>query len=128
MKLKTSAKDFKTFQRWVKTYIKLFGLLQYKICFSHKDDMDGSLAEFEINEEQTLVCFSLNKDWSPNDEVTEAELHRVALHETLHLLLSNLCHQAYDRYSITSTSIDSAEHAIIYRLENCLLGGTNGIA
>jgi hypothetical protein len=111
--MKTTARDFRTFQAQCRFWIKYFGLKGWDVAFEHCD-LGGDDAQCEHDAEARMATLRMNMDVSE-----ENIADKLAFHEVMELLLADLSTIA-SRRSATETEIGSAIHNIIHTFEGTL--------
>lgn len=117
---KVTDKQFTTFKKYVQFWQKKLGLLDWHIYVNHKELEDGAYANCVASTAGRGATINLNTtraDGLPTDR----ELKETALHEVLHILTRPLLEEGQSRYADEYT-IDAAEHSIVTRLTNILMG------
>jgi hypothetical protein len=124
---KTTNEHYRYFVNRVQHWIERFGLVEYERSQTHLDtgqrpDLDENVtAAIDVDIEGRVAHFMLCRNWGA-DPTTKKNLDRAALHEVLHLLISELedvLIKIRDKREMTK-----AEHALIRRLENFILGAS----
>ena len=113
MEYKYTKKDFKAFKTSVNYWIDRFGITEWDIDFmQHKID---SAARTTYNNKSKLVCFQLaNKicyDYCP-----QLNMHKLALHEVIHLLLADFGYVIQETKDYDSDLAIAQEHIVVMRL------------
>lgn len=85
----------------------------------YREAIDNS-AEVHLWHNDHGAHVKLNKEFAYKPE--RIWLDRLALHEVCHILLCDLSRLTKDRYT-TPDAIETAEHAVVRRLENALTKG-----
>lgn len=114
--MKTTKKDFEKFEQYCNVWCDKLGVKSWSRYYAH-EQCDDVYAKTLWNSEGRVSTTILNTYWDDLRKKTDDEINRLALHETLHLLLADLTAQAFSRYT-TVDAINTAEHAIIRQLEN----------
>ena len=116
----TSPADFKLFCEEVKKWQVRLGLLDWRIDFFHQNAVEtvgATRGWFEARD--GFVCnIGLALSWG-EDEVTKEKVKETALHETLHIILAEMCWLADQRF-LPQGLLEIEEHRIIRRFETCL--------
>lgn len=111
----TNADDFAIFVAASEEYLAYFGLLDWKVVYSH-EDYEGALAWWESGPTANrCVRIGLSVDWG-QEIVTEKQVCKSAFHEVCELLLASLADKACKYFNWTIVEEDT--HAVIRRLEN----------
>lgn len=118
--MKTTKADFEEFKKYCLEFQEKFSLTNYKIYF-HQVTIKDAFADCSWEKEAAVAVIRLARSWSNERAKTSKEIKLLALHEILHLLLSEIDDVAYARFA-RSQEIDEAEHGIIRRLEHALGG------
>ena len=115
---KTTRAEERYFEARVKHWQNVLSLGDWRIDAYREKLVDRSAECQQYDEAQgahirinTELAHKPNRDW----------LDQVALHEVCHLLLAEMKRQIYSRV-VTDNMANIAEHAVIRRLENALLG------
>ena len=109
---------YNMFVELCKYWQNCFGLHDFSINFVHeKLDEDDYAATNACGKDRTAVI-ALNVKWIV--PVKNEVIHRVALHEIMHVLLTDLTDAAENRYT-TEQQIITAEEAAVVRLERIVL-------
>lgn len=120
--MKTTAKHFEQFKGYCSKWQNTLGLKDWAIYYYHKK-LEHTYAETKWTMSDSVAVISLGTLWDNGREFNQKELERLALHEVLHILTARMIAEAEARYT-TQDALDEAEHALIRRLENCLLDVT----
>ena len=115
MAYKVSTEKFKLFTKTCKFWMKQFGLLDYRVQFYHEKLDESDCAMTTTCRQDRAGAITLNTQWAI--PATAEELQRVALHEVMHVLISDLSDLALQRV-ISDMDIHIANEAIVVRLEN----------
>jgi len=118
---RTTTRDFYYFQKQAKTWLKRFGLTNYRVIFFHKDGEGpcvGSYGWFKSEGNVANIGLSVTFD----RPVSSRLLDNVALHEVLHVLFDDLTHAGTQRF-VPMGFIEAEEEQVIARLEKVLLAG-----
>ena len=87
---KTTAAHFQAFKETAQKFIELLGLKDWEIVIEHKSCEDGILASaVPICLDGKMYRLILAKNWGKM-EPTYEEIRVVAIHEVLHVLLSDI--------------------------------------
>lgn len=115
---KTPRSDFLKFRKECERMIKVLGLQEWSVSFSHTDCGDA-FADISAHHTGRVahVRFNLYHDTVVTDAYDPV---RVARHEMLELLLSPLVRLANAR-TVIEGEVETATHAIIRRLEGMRL-------
>ena len=114
--MKTTKKHFELFQSISHKYVKALGLTDWSIHYAH-EQLDDLYAETRTNVGSRVATIALGTYWDDLRPLTDTELKKLALHETLHVLLAPLMKEATERYT-TPYGLEQFEHDVIRRLEN----------
>lgn len=109
-----SHQDFRKFVRLVSEWLDVLGITEWHIQFKHEQIGNGTAAQVEFDNEGKQATFSLTKHIEGGSDLL-TDVYKLALHETLHLLLADFAWcaaKARDRDEI----VLSHEHEIINRL------------
>lgn len=115
---KTTAEHFGWFKDAVNRWQKELGLTDWNIQLRH-EALESALATTYANNAGAVATIALNTSWNELDIPTKERIERVALHEVIHVLLSDLSYLAECRYT-SKEEIDVAEHKTVRRLEQVL--------
>lgn len=113
---RTSELDFAVFTEAVNKWQQTLGLTEWDIQLRH--DKTDALASTYTNNEGRVATIILGKTW-PNDPITQERVQRAALHEVLHILLSDMAWIGESRF-IGTGEMTVAEHSVVRRLERAL--------
>ncbi len=121
---KTSAADEAHFEARVRYWLKVLSLGDWKVeVFRADTGEDSAHAEMWHDAHGAFIKLSELLKYKP----TKRWLNALALHEVAHILLCDLKRLIKDRV-VTDNMADTAEHAIIRRLENALADGTADVS
>lgn len=113
---KTTKKDFAEFCKWVRHYMKEFGLNDWTVYFAH-EEVKGGVASCSARIISRGVTFTLSTEpLVANKE--ELNIKETALHEVIHLLIAPVSHLVG-----SYTSEDEwrqADEALVCRLTSIL--------
>jgi len=111
-------KDFKKFVSSCKFWIDKFGITEWDIEFKHhKID---SVARTTYNCSAKIACFQLTTN-GEGDFLLQNDLHKLALHEVLHLLLADFGNAIDKTKDFEHDLVIAHEHAIVMRLLKAIL-------
>lgn len=115
---KTTSKDVDYFERRVNHWLKFFGLQDWNVS-TYLGDMKeaDNQAECEMWHNAHGAHIRLREDFKYRHE--REWLDRLAMHEVSHILLCDLKRLIHER-CVTDNMAETAEHAVIRRLENAL--------
>jgi hypothetical protein len=113
---KTTRREEEYFESRVRHWLKVLSLGDWKVEVYRKKLVDMS-ACCEIWRDAQGAHIMVNEEFPY--QPSKPFLDRLALHEVGHCLLYNLKRLVYDRV-VSDSMVDTAEHAIIRRLENAL--------
>lgn len=116
MTYKTTSKDETYFESRVRHWLDVLSLGDWKVEVYRKKLTDMS-AGCELWHNAHGAHIMLNEELAYEPE--RCWLDRLALHEVGHVLLCDLKRLIHDRY-VTESMAETAEHAVIRRLENAL--------
>jgi hypothetical protein len=117
--VKPTAKQYRDFVRQAQGWIKTLGLSDWRVTFYFKRCEDArATCQCDASSHVATIC--LSTDWG-DDKPTDEQIRHSALHEVLHLLLADFRNRALARCTFTD-DIDVAEHAVIWRVQQALLG------
>lgn len=103
---------------YVANWCEALSLGDWRVVVSDKRSNRRVMAEvYKFDLEQRSASMRLGKHWS-NQEVTDAELNKTALHEVLHVFLYELIETA--KKDPEDDALSSAEHRVINVLERLL--------
>lgn len=120
--MRTTAAHFKIFKAECEKWIKVWGLLEWKIYYDHLE-LDGDYGECCRNLIAKKATIALGKTWANINAIGSQEVKAIAFHEVAELLLSGLDILAMARFT-TANEIESERHSIIQRLENVVFEGS----
>jgi len=117
---KTTAKDFATFKKEAKYWVKRFGLLGWDILYQHEDVDDGSAAYllYPADLSERLVTIGLSETLGDR-QYGQEYIKKLAFHEVCELLLCRFVHIAADRYAQKKDILEES-HNVIMTLENAV--------
>lgn len=117
--MKTTKRDFELFKdNFIKWQHKL-GIIDWSLHFTH-ELVEGDYARTYYVLSGAVATVHLSTEWDDMRPKNDETIDRLALHETLHLLIAPLVAEAGARYT-NQEAIDVAEHSIIRRLENTII-------
>ncbi len=119
--MKTTKTDFAYFKKYVKKWVDVFELNDWKVYFEQVE-MDDFIGYCTADVCNRMVTITLGLDW--NSEITKKSLDEVAFHEVVELLLAPYHNIAQER-SFSPSSLEKVSHQIIRTLENVIFA--NGI-
>ncbi len=114
--MKTTKKDFELFKKYSQEYAEILGLSDWAIFYEHAKTRDSAYAETLWDVESHTARIILGTSWDNIRYKTDIEIKRLALHETIHVLISPLTMEAMSRYT-TGERIATEEHRIVRMLE-----------
>lgn len=122
MTYKTTNKQFEMFKTEVQKWIDVFGLLDWKVRFTHSDEEPsaGGWVSADWANGTAMIC--LTKTWPHKPK--DAEVLNTARHEALELMMWPMFDVAISRYT-TREHVEVARHKVIRTLENFLSGLTS---
>ena len=124
-KNETTPQDFALFKNEILKWIKVLGLNNWEIYFSHSNIEHGDvLATTSWSLTNRSVTFTLSKDWADHARHDQEEIKMTALHEVLHLLLARLTTLARHRFIREEEILDSI-HEVVSILGELLYNGKN---
>jgi len=119
----TTPEHFEMFAAMCRKWLEVLGIRSYIISFYHKPS--DCFAKVRVRVNRRSARFTLAKYWP--SAVTPAELERCALHESLHVLMAQLCAEALPVDSANDAAlpanykrIDREEEAVVVTLENVI--------
>lgn len=117
---KTTEEHFKAFESEARKWIKIFGLISWRIYFTHEKDGDRNASVTFIIPSR-VATFNLNPIWKDVTEVSDQGIRRAGFHEVAELLLGRLSifSTAEDRRT-SDIEVDEEVHSIIFVLESIL--------
>ena len=104
------------FKSFCDKHINRLGLKEWSVHYDHSK-VDDVYAQTYWRLSAGVATIILSTYWDDLRPKTDKEVDRLALHEVLHLLMAPIVAEANERYT-NQSSIDTAEHLIIRRLEN----------
>lgn len=116
--MRTSKADFETFKTSCIDWQSKLGLIEWALYFEHAN-LPDEYAKTSWSTGAMVATIQFSTHWDNLREKTAQEIHKLALHEILHILMAPFVSEAEYRFS-TSNAIETAEHSIIRRLENIL--------
>ena len=119
----TTKKDFKIFKKECKKWIKYFGLKNWDVKYTHKED-SGSYACYYIGLESRGITLQLCKD-IPRKHRKPSDIRKYAFHEVVEsMIVGPLKALAKGRYA-NEGRIEGAGHDIVRILENTIFEESN---
>lgn len=116
MKTQTfTPEDFTRFKAKVEALIEQFGLRDWHLTLLHEQIGDRTIAQTQYNLIAKSACIRLTIN-SEGDYGHEGDVERLALHEVLHLLLSEYCETAAKLGSSSHDLVIAQEHGVLHRL------------
>ena len=119
---KTSKKQFKVYIDACQKWINIFGLKSYRIVFRHTPLGPDTAAQCTWAIDSGTAYLDFNANIDEDDDFSDCEIKRYALHEVLHLVFGRVHTLAGCRYT-TDDEVNQEFHALIRLFENVLLGG-----
>lgn len=116
--MKTTAKHFKLFKAEALRTADVLGLHDWEFRLYHNDTRKDCLAHYSLLHEGKAADITLTREWQ-DMPITNEAIKSAARHEVLHILLADLVYLAHARQT-GEHDIETAEHAIIHRLERLL--------
>ena len=116
-------KEFAAFKVECKRWQVLFGLQDWRLCYSFEHVEDG-LAGINCDFEGRIASVFLNP-FQERCTKREVDVRRSARHEMLHLLLAELQY-LNGRRLVSDNTWQAAEHGVIRRLESFLNASADG--
>ena len=113
--MKTTAKDFKAFQRYCRKWQKELGLMNYSLGFRHNNDHPDSESWVAETEDGNAVA-GLTSNW--DEAITTHSIERAAFHEMHELLMWEI--RCLLRQVLSEEVVNKKIHAVIRPLENLL--------
>lgn len=114
---KLTKEDFENFKGFVVQWMNFFGLHNWEVGFSFKEDPETfAYIEYNILDRTIMVC--LSSDWG-SVSVTDVKLDKTAFHEVCEILFVELRHLAGERF-ISPDEITKEIHSVIRTLENTI--------
>lgn len=124
MTYKTTLKDEDYFAGRVRHWLRFFSLGDWKVEVYRKKLTDMSAAcEFWKDSQGAHIMLNEELAYRPS----KTWLNRIALHEVGHILLYHMKQLIYNRV-VTDGMADTAEHAVIRRLESALAAAMDSTA
>ncbi len=112
----TTEEHFQLFQNECLKWLGQFGLKDWTVCFSHEELKDETLAQCASDYSNCIATLLMQKNWK-GEEITEYTIRRIAFHEVMELLVSDLAKLASSRF-IQEDELSKTRHMLIKRLEN----------
>ena len=117
--MKTTKKDFQEFKKWITYYQDMFNLKNFRItCFhGHDDAPSDSFAAiwYDVRVGAADVVFCSDYD---SQSAKILNIRRVAKHEMVHLLLSEIVHLAREYNTPENLLEKEGEH--VCRILECI--------
>ncbi len=107
---------FKIFKKYSKEFIKMFNLKDWRVYYGMFED-DSCLAFCTRTPIDRTANIFLCNDW--DIEPNENNIREMALHEVLHIFLSDFAEKARIRF-INEDELDKIEHSLIIVLCNAM--------
>lgn len=108
--MKTTKKDFETFQAEFMRWVDKLGLKRYKIWFYHRDTK-GAYASIKVYESGKGAAVYFSRHLHKDDSVGHSPKDS-AKHEAIHLLLHRIQHLGECRYLFDNELQDEAESLV----------------
>ena len=109
--MKITNKDFGVYKTEVVKWINSFGLNGWDFDFKIDGKDKDSLSTLRWNNEGRNCTFTINRDWG-NNEISEENIKKSALHEVLHLIFSKATHLADKRFADKHSLEEAWEEAV----------------
>lgn len=116
--IKTTKEQFQLFKKECEKWIKFWGLTEWSMYYYHEKLGSESFAQCCWNLNGRVASITLNTHI--DEDKNQWDYKKSAFHEVCELLLSELDGLIRDRF-VSKSHIDIAFHAVIRRLENCVL-------
>jgi len=117
---KITKHQFDFFQDCCYEYIEKFGCKQYEVEIK-KAKLDGQCARVKVSQGGAWANIEINQDMTiPVGQTINEYLRVTALHECLHILLSNYRMLSECRFNVDGEDVSSEEEKIIRVLEKLL--------
>lgn len=114
--MKTTKKDFQDYQKWVRFYVKKFGLTDYQLFFEH-GALHNANAMVATNITGRNASFSLSTFIHDNDMIGR-NMKFFARHEVCHLLIADVSDLVGDY--CTKAEHQKQDEALVVRLTDLL--------
>ena len=114
---KTTARDFVVFKSACEEWLDYFSLREWRVFYEHGDS--DSFAWCSSDHDGRCATLGLSTNWK-HVQPTAVSVRRSALHEVLHLLICDISYLVNSRVC-TDAILETAQHAIIRRLEHVIL-------
>lgn len=111
--------DFEKFKARVEDLINVFGLHEWHLTITHDQIGDRVTAQTQYNSVAHTASIRLTKH-TEGDFGLEWDVERIAMHEVLHLLLSDYCETVAKLGSAAHELVVAQEHAVLHRLMRVL--------
>lgn len=111
--------DFAVFEAKVRELIHLFGMYEWHLTITHEQIGDRVCAQTQYNIVAKTASIRLTKQ-AEGDFGLLWEPERLAVHEVLHLVLSEFCETAAMLGSSTHALVVAQEHGVLNRLMRAL--------
>jgi len=118
---KISINKFNVFKKEVLKWVQLLGLTQYDVHTKH-EQLDDTMGQCSYSNQAKWALISLAKETESTVPITEDLVKKIARHEVLELLLSNLRDAACNRNK-TEDEVDAVIHEVIQTLLNTVIKG-----
>lgn len=104
------------FELCVNQYAAILNLKNWRIEVSDKPAAKGCFSDVSVSLPDRAACIRIGKDWQTK-EITNKLIREIAVHEVLHVLLSEVISAASNR---DTAATEAAEHSVILTLEKIL--------
>ena len=105
------------FDAHMRKWQEILNLNDWRVERNPKSAGTGAMAQVNVKLGARLAVYQTG-NWGTTP-VTPASLEETAVHELLHVLLAELLHLT--KYNTDDTTLESAEHAVVNRLEKLLM-------
>lgn len=118
MKYTYTKKDFKQFNMSILYWMDKLGITewQYEVL---QHQLDNAAATTTYNNRAKLACFQLTHKIK-SDFCHQSDMHQLALHEVIHLLLADYGYAIQETKYFCSELAIAHEHAVVMRLMKAL--------
>lgn len=116
MQIKRTKSDFNKFKSLCKKWVNAFGLTEWHIDYVQSDITSQARTEYNLAARHAcfILPFQFEVDYCYMDD-----LNKLALHEVLHLAMSDLIYEANITKEIDD--VTHTEHALINRLMRVII-------
>ena len=118
---KITKAEFECFEKWVKHYADLLGLKRFEIKIK-RVPKDSFWALVKCDPEFAKADIELNEIIEPHDKDIKKQFRNTALHECIHILLSQLRYFSDKRFDVNEDDSKAEEEKVVQTLTKTILG------